>query len=105
MNPTSMQCVSSVAGCTITAANHVVSLTQLQVGQKGVVHSLDELKCEDCDLLRAMGMTDQCSFRVCQAGEPLIVQIDSTRIGLSRRIADRLMVTLQSNGSTGTAKA
>lgn len=86
-------------------AGRVVSLTQLQAGQHGVVQSLDELKCEDCDLLRAMGMTDRCTFRVCQAGEPWIVQVESTRIGLSRRIADRLRVMVLGEQHTGTPSA
>ena len=42
--------------------------------------------------LRALGLTRTSEFRVCQNGEPCIVQVRSTRIGLSRAVADRILV-------------
>lgn len=42
--------------------------------------------------LRALGLTRTCEFRVCQNGEPCIVQVRSTRIGLSRAVADQIYV-------------
>jgi Fe2+ transport system protein FeoA len=42
--------------------------------------------------LRALGLTRKCEFRVCQNGEPCIVQVRSTRIGLSRAVADQIYV-------------
>lgn len=51
-----------------------------------------ELECEDCDLLNALGLTDRCPLRVCKVGNPCIVQVRSTRIGLSPDIARRILV-------------
>ncbi|MCI0365891.1 MAG: ferrous iron transport protein A [Phycisphaerales bacterium] len=48
--------------------------------------------CEDCELLNAMGLTDQCEIRVCQGGEPCIVQINATRLGLSASLARKILV-------------
>jgi Fe2+ transport system protein FeoA len=43
-------------------------------------------------MLRALGMTDDCTLRICKVGEPCIVQVQSTRIGLSRSVADGILV-------------
>jgi hypothetical protein len=51
-----------------------------------------ELATDDCALLRALGLTDQCLLRVCKAGEPCIVQVRATRIGLSKAVARGLFV-------------
>jgi Fe2+ transport system protein FeoA len=51
-----------------------------------------ELTTDDCALLRALGLTDHCVLRVCKAGEPCIVQVRATRIGLSREVARGLLV-------------
>jgi Fe2+ transport system protein FeoA len=42
--------------------------------------------------LRALGLTRSCELRVCQNGEPCIVQVRSTRIGLSRDVARQIYV-------------
>ncbi len=68
-----------------------VSLTQLQAGAVARLHEA-QLAHEDCALLRALGMTDQCLLRVCKAGEPCIVQVKTTRIGLSRELARGIFV-------------
>jgi Fe2+ transport system protein FeoA len=43
-------------------------------------------------LLRALGMTERSLVRVCKAGEPCIVQVRATRIGLSRELAAGVLV-------------
>jgi Fe2+ transport system protein FeoA len=48
----------------------------------------------DGELLRAMGMSEHCRLRVCRSGEPCIVQIDSTRLGLSRDMTRLILVTV-----------
>ncbi len=68
-----------------------VRLSQLRAGMIARLHSA-ELAREDCALLKALGLTDQCVLRVCKAGEPCIVQVRSTRIGLSRDVARGLFV-------------
>ena len=51
-----------------------------------------ELASDDCALLRALGLTDRCLLRVCKAGEPCIVEVKATRIGLSRALARGVFV-------------
>jgi Fe2+ transport system protein FeoA len=43
--------------------------------------------------LRALGLTNAAEFRLCKAGEPCIIQVRSTRIGLSRSVARKILVT------------
>ncbi len=73
-----------------TPGTRPVSLADLQTGQRGYLEDADQ--CEDCDLLSALGMTEQCRFRVCKAGAPCIVQIGGTRIGLAADVANRIIV-------------
>lgn len=72
-----------------------IPLTQLARGQRAVVDcsELTELPDGDRCLLHAMGMHDQCKVRVCSAGSTCIVQIDSTRLGISAEVARRILVT------------
>lgn len=71
----------------------LVPLSSLRDGERGRVHSRD-MRCEDCALLNAMGLTDQCEIRVCQAGEPCIVQVRTTRLGIARSLAGKIMISL-----------
>jgi Fe2+ transport system protein FeoA len=48
-----------------------------------------------CNLLRALGLTKSCQLRLCQAGDPCIVQVRSTRIGLSKAVAGGIYVVPQ----------
>ena len=68
-----------------------VRLVQLGRGDQGRLASSD-LTQEDCALLRALGLTDHCLLRVCQPGNPCIVQVRTTRIGLSQRLAEQIRV-------------
>lgn len=68
-----------------------VRLTQLTTGSVARLHAT-ELGADDCALLRALGLSDQCLLRVCKAGEPCIVQVRATRIGLSKAVARGLFV-------------
>jgi Fe2+ transport system protein FeoA len=68
-----------------------VRLSQLRAGMIARLHSA-ELALEDCVMLGALGLTDHCVLRVCKSGEPCIVQVRSTRIGLSKEVARGLFV-------------
>ena len=68
-----------------------IPLTQLRAGDRARLLATG-LQCDSCDLLNAMGLTDQCEIRVCKVGEPCIVQVNSTRLGISSRIAKQIMV-------------
>ena len=67
-------------------------MATLRGGECGRLH-LGQLACEDCDLLNALGLTDQCEIRVCRRGEPYIVQVSTTRLGLSSKLAQRIYIT------------
>jgi Fe2+ transport system protein FeoA len=56
------------------------------------------LAAHDCALLGALGMTDSCLLRICKIGEPCIVQVHATRIGLARSVADGIFVVPQGAG-------
>lgn len=51
-----------------------------------------ELDAGSSDLLRALGITRASRLTLCKAGDPCIVQVRSTRIGLSRAVADGILV-------------
>ena len=68
-----------------------VRLTQLASGALARYHASD-LAAEDSALLRALGLTERCLVRVCKAGEPCIVQVRATRIGLSGTVAQGILV-------------
>ncbi len=71
-----------------------IPLTQLKRGQRAVVDcsTLTHLPEDERCLLRAMGMYDRCTVRVCRPGTPCIVEVDSTRLGLSGSVARRILV-------------
>jgi len=68
-----------------------IPLSQLRRGATATLHRRD-LHCDDCELLNAMGMTERCTLRVCRRGNPCIVQVKSTRLGLSSAMARNIMV-------------
>jgi len=71
-----------------------VRLSTLSPGQTVRLHGAD-LAPQDCALLRALGLTDHCVMRICKVGEPCIVQVRATRIGLARSVADGILVVPQ----------
>lgn len=75
-------------------AGRRIPLTQLKRGQRAVVDcsTLTHLPEQDRCLLRAMGMYDRCTVKVCRPGTPCIVEVDSTRLGLSGSVARRILV-------------
>ena len=72
-------------------ASAPVRLSELAPGRFARLHCA-ELAARDCALLRAIGLTDHCLLRVCKIGEPCIVQVRATRIGLSRAVAEGIFV-------------
>ena len=58
-----------------------------------------QLDPESCNLLRALGLTRQCQLTLCKTGEPCIVQVRSTRIGLSRAVANGILVVPEPAGA------
>jgi Fe2+ transport system protein FeoA len=76
----------------VSAAEKVTRrLSELEVGDVACMFdaAIDpEAKC----LLQALGLTDNSRLRVCKRGEPCVVQVRATRIGISSRIARHITV-------------
>ena len=51
-----------------------------------------DLEPSDQTLLAALGVTDRSSVRLCQVGNPCIVEVRGTRIGMAQAVAERLWV-------------
>ena len=68
-----------------------VRLTRLRAGDRGRLHAT-RLDGEDREMLHALGLAERSSFRVCKAGNPWILQVRGTRVGMSNAVARRLMV-------------
>jgi Fe2+ transport system protein FeoA len=43
-------------------------------------------------VLRSLGLTDGARLRICRLGDPCIIQVGSTRIGLSKIVAQSIYV-------------
>lgn len=74
-----------------TASREPVDLTRLRVGARARLHAT-RLERADIELLEALGLTDACRLRVCQAGDPWIVQVGTTRIGIADSLAPSILV-------------
>jgi Fe2+ transport system protein FeoA len=76
---------------TAETASAPVPLASLDVGATAVLHgaALDEAAMR---LLRALGLSADRPLRLCKAGEPCIVQVGATRIGVSREVAAQILV-------------
>jgi Fe2+ transport system protein FeoA len=77
------------------ASPTLIRLSDLRAGQRARLHTAD-LAPQDCALISALGLTDRCVLHICKAGEPCIVQVQSTRIGLARSVADGILVVPES---------
>lgn len=45
-------------------------------------------------VLRSLGLTDGARLRICRLGDPCIIQVRSTRIGLSKVVARSIYVAV-----------
>ena len=68
-----------------------VSLSDLAVDAVAQFHEA-RLDPEAVRLLQTLGFTKAIRVRLCKAGEPCIVQVRSTRIGLSSEVARNIFV-------------
>lgn len=74
---------------TLTGAT--IPLAQLARGQRCRVAAMNVNPAE-AQLLSAMGLTDDCELCVCRPGEPCIIRINCTRLGLAGTLARRILV-------------
>ena len=68
-----------------------VRLTRLRAGDHGRLVA-SRLAGGDGEMLRALGLAERSRFRVCKAGDPWILQVRGTRVGMSNAVADCLLV-------------
>ncbi|MCH8821905.1 MAG: ferrous iron transport protein A [Planctomycetes bacterium] len=71
----------------------MVSLAQLSSGARCRI-AVMQLQPADTRLLNAMGLTDHCELCVCRPGEPCIVRINCTRLGIAGSLARKILVHL-----------
>lgn len=74
-----------------TGAAATRALTDLTPGETGRLQGAELLEA-DRQLLSALGLVDHSRLRLCKAGDPWIVQVRGTRIGLADAVARRLQV-------------
>lgn len=72
-------------------ARHV-SLTAVPVGAMVRLHDT-QLDQDTRELLRSLGLTDASPLQVCKHGDPCIIQVRATRIGLCAAVARAVYVT------------
>lgn len=75
-----------------------IRLCDLEIGRAARFHDAN-IDAEARDLLRALGLTASSTVRLCKRGDPCIVQVRSTRIGLSRSLAGSIFVIPQPSGA------
>ena len=68
-----------------------IPLSELKMSEEAVVHAAN-LEYEERISLAAMGLREDATFRLCQQGTPCIVQVEATRLGLSREVTERILV-------------
>jgi hypothetical protein len=74
-----------------TTNSNPVALSALTVGSLARLHEA-RLDDQSAGLLRALGLLASRDLRLCKAGEPCILQVGTTRIGVSRDVASRILV-------------
>ena len=74
-----------------TRSSPAVPLAQLASGQRCRVAAMNVNPAE-AQLLEAMGLTNHCELCVCRPGEPCIIRINCTRLGLAGTLARRILV-------------
>lgn len=76
----------------------LVPLTSVPVGALATLHDVRD--AESRTVLRSLGLHDACVMRLCKVGDPCIVQVRATRIGLSDAVARCLYVVPEPDTTT-----
>jgi len=83
----------------VTSSHHTtarlattVPLLALAPGTTAVLRQV--LDHQSRAVLRSLGLTDGARFRICRLGDPCIIQVRSTRIGLSKVVAQSIYVAV-----------
>jgi Fe2+ transport system protein FeoA len=75
----------------LAATTMPIPLCELPVGQAARLHAVD-LDDGAAGLLRALGLTIDSELRLAKRGEPCIVQVGGTRLGVSAAVACHILV-------------
>lgn len=62
------------------------------------------LDADTRDLLRALGLTDASTLQVCKPGDPFIIRVRQTRLGLSRAVAEGIFVVSEEQADPGVTR-
>lgn len=76
---------------TPTLELELVPLSDLNHREEAVVHVAD-FEQDEREALAAMGLQVDCTLQLCQQGQPCIVQVEATRLGLSKEVTSRILV-------------
>jgi Fe2+ transport system protein FeoA len=87
----------------VPARREPVGLTSLPVGAEARFHGTS-LSRADLEILEALGLTGACRLRVCQVGDPWIVQVRSTRIGIAEAVAQEILVIPDGTAAEGAPR-
>ncbi len=79
-----------------------VRLTSLAAGDAARLH-VTTLDADTRGLLRSLGLTDGSILRVCKSGEPCIIQVRDTRIGVSSAVARQILVVVRPEAASVAA--
>ena len=74
-----------------TLEQELIPLSDLKHREEAVVYVAD-LGQDEREALAAMGLHVDCTLQLCQQGQPCIVQVEATRLGLSREVTNRILV-------------
>ena len=80
----------------LVAPSPAVPLTSVPVGGVATLHEVRDAASRT--VLRSLGLHDACVLRICKVGDPCIVQVRATRIGLSNAVARCLYVVPEADG-------
>lgn len=83
--------VQRARGARPQASEAHVRLTDLPPGASARLHAT-RLDPDTRNLLRTLGLTDASRLQVCKPGDPFIIQVRETRLGLSRAVAEGILV-------------
>ena len=68
-----------------------IRLSESPVGMKTHLEAT-RLPIDEGALLEAMGLVPWCEIQILKQGEPVIIDVGATRIGLSRTVAEKIFV-------------
>ncbi len=75
------------------AHTRTMPLMDLGIGTFAVLH--DVVDQYSRNVLRSLGLTNGARLQLCRAGDTCIIQVRSTRIGLSRAVAQFVIVAVE----------